>query len=58
MQEKQLKVQQISLAQQKNYIESLEGLQKEMRMFRHDYKNMMSSMYLQAKEGDFQSLQN
>lgn len=57
MQEKQLKVQQISLAQQKNYIESLEGLQKEMRMFRHDYKNMMSSMYLQAKEGDYQSLQ-
>lgn len=58
MQRKQLEAQQVSLQQQNTYIETLEGLQQEMRRFRHDYKNMMSGIYLQAKEGDLESIQN
>lgn len=58
MHRKQLEAQQVSLQQQNTYIETLEGLQQEMRRFRHDYKNMMSGMYLQAKEGDLESIQN
>lgn len=54
---KQMKVKQVSLQQQAAYIETLEGLQQEMRRFRHDYKNMVSGIYLQAKEGDLESVQ-
>ena len=46
------------MQQQNAYIESLEKLQSEMRRFRHDYKNMMSGMYLQAKEGNMEAVQN
>lgn len=53
-----LEEQQISLKQQRTYIKNLEELQIEMRRFRHDYKNMMSGMYLQAKEGDMEALQS
>ena len=58
MQKKQIQTQQISMQQQSAYIESLEKLQSEMRRFRHDYKNMMSGMYLQAKEGNMEAVQN
>ena len=58
MQKKQIQTQQISMQQQNAYIESLEKLQSEMRRFRHDYKNMMSGMYLQAKEGNMEAVQN
>lgn len=57
MSRKQMEAQQVSLQQQTSYIETLEGLQQEMRRFRHDYKNMMSGMYLHAKEGDLESVQ-
>ena len=39
------------------YIENLESLQQETRRFRHDFKNMMSGMYLQAKDGDMAAVQ-
>ena len=55
LQKQKLEIQQVSLQQQNSYIENLENLQKEMRRFRHDYKNMMSGMYLQAKEGGYGS---
>ena len=29
-----------------------------MRRFRHDFKNMMSGMYLQAREGDLDAVQS
>ncbi len=58
MQKKQIQTQQISMQQQNTYIESLEKLQSEMRKFRHDYKNMMSGMYLQAKEGNMEAVQD
>ncbi len=51
-QRKEFDAQQLILKQQNAYIRTLEGMQEEMRRFRHDYKNMMSGMYLKAKEGD------
>lgn len=58
MRKKRIAEQTLSMQQQKNYIENLENLQKEVRRFRHDFKNMMSGMYLHAKEGDMESIQS
>lgn len=44
--------QQADLRQQSVYIERMENLQAEFRRFRHDFKNMMAGMSLQAREGD------
>ena len=55
---RQILEQEMNLQQQTRYIESLEGMQKEMRRFRHDFKNMMSGMYLQAKDGDLEAVQS
>ncbi|KAF1297892.1 hypothetical protein BAU15_08280 [Enterococcus sp. JM4C] len=46
------------LIQQQLYIQKLENLQVEMKNLRHDYKNIISSIYLQAKEGDISSIQD
>ena len=58
IQQKRIEDQSVSLSQQGAYIENLEGLQREVRKFRHDFKNMMSGMYLQAEEGNLEALQN
>lgn len=50
--------QQASLQQQTIYIEKMEQIQKELRSFRHDFKNMMAGMYLQAKEGNLDAVQD
>ena len=42
--------------QQQMYIGSLEELQKEVRMYRHDYKNMISGVVLKAKEGNTEGM--
>lgn len=57
MQRRRIEEQNISLQQQGTYIENLEGLQREVRRFRHDFKNMMSGMYLQAEAGNFEAIQ-
>jgi len=57
IQQKRIEDQEVSLRQQGAYIENLEGLQKEVRRFRHDFKNMMSGMYLQAEEGNLEAIQ-
>lgn len=57
IQQKRIEDQNVSLRQQGEYIENLEGLQKEVRRFRHDFKNMMSGMYLQAEAGNFDAIQ-
>ncbi|MCI9023735.1 MAG: GHKL domain-containing protein [Dorea sp.] len=57
VQQKRIEDQEVSLRQQRAYIENLEGLQREVRKFRHDFKNMMSGMYLQAEEGDLKAIQ-
>ena len=51
-QRKEAATQSLIVQQQEAYIRTLEGMQEEMRRFRHDYKNMMSGMYLTAKEGE------
>lgn len=53
-----LNSQETLILQQEAYLQSLEGLQREMQAFRHDYKNMMSGLYLQANEGDIIGVQN
>ncbi len=58
IQQKRIEDQNVSLVQQGAYIENLEGLQREVRRFRHDFKNMMSGMYLQAEEGNLEAIQN
>lgn len=57
MQQRRIEDQNISLRQQGAYIENLEGLQREVRRFRHDFRNMMSGMYLQAEEGNLEAIQ-
>ena len=39
-------------------IEKMEHIQAELRRFRHDFKNMMAGMYLQAREGDLDAVQS
>lgn len=58
VQQKRIEDQEVSLKQQGAYIENLEGLQREVRKFRHDFKNMMSGMYLQAEEGNLEAIQS
>lgn len=57
-QKQYIMAQQASLQQQTIYIEKMEQIQKELRSFRHDFKNMMAGMYLQAKEGNLDAVQN
>lgn len=51
-----LEEQKISMQQQNVYIENLENIQQEMKKFHHDFNNMMSGMYLSAKEGDLETI--
>lgn len=45
------------LAQQNLYIESLEQVQRNMRVLKHDYKNMITSLYLYSKEGNIEAIE-
>lgn len=40
------------LVQQNIYIRNMEEMQKEVRAFRHDYKNILAGLYLHAQEND------
>ena len=57
LQEEKGKMQAELLGQQEMYIQELESIQSSMRSFRHDYKNMMSSLYLQSREGNIQEIE-
>ena len=57
LQEKAHQTQAEMLEQQEMYIQELEGIQNSMRSFRHDYKNMMSSLYLQSREGNIEEIE-
>ena len=52
-----IRYQESMLLQQQLYVEHLEHMQKEMRAFRHDYKNILSGMCLYAKEGEMEKIQ-
>ncbi|MDE7312885.1 MAG: GHKL domain-containing protein [Eubacterium sp.] len=56
--ERKIQYQESLILQQQLYVEQLEQMQKEMRVFRHDYKNILSGMYLYAKEGDADKIQD
>ena len=49
---RRLQAQRDIIAQQMLYERSLEEVRQEMRSFRHDYKNILSGMSQQAKEGE------
>ena len=57
LQEQKTQMQTEMLGQQEMYIQELESIQSSMRSFRHDYKNMMSSLYLQSREGNIQEIE-
>lgn len=54
---RKIQYQESMLLQQQMYVEHLERMQKEMRAFRHDYKNILSGMYLYAQEGETEKIQ-
>ena len=56
-QEQKTQMQTEMLGQQEMYIQELESIQSSMRSFRHDYKNMMSSLYLQSREGNMEEVE-
>lgn len=49
---------QLLLHQQQLYIQNLEDIQQNMRTFKHDYKNMLSSLYLNSKEGNIKKIES
>ena len=57
LQEEKTQMQTEMLEQQEMYIQELESIQSSMRSFRHDYKNMMSSLYLQSCEGNMEEVE-
>lgn len=53
-----LAYQEMLLLQQQNYLQSMESIQQDMRVLQHDYKNMLSGLYLQAEEGKNAEIQD
>lgn len=45
------------IVQQTTYIQSLEDIQKDVRVYRHDFKNMMTGMYLDVKAGKTEAIE-
>lgn len=54
--ERKLRLQEAMLLQQQHYLENLEEMQKEVRAFRHDYKNILAGMYLDAEAGEVEKI--
>lgn len=46
------------ILQQDHYVKRLENIQQELRIIQHDYKNMISSLYAQASNGDSSSIKS
>lgn len=57
-QKQYIAAQEASLRQQTVYIEKMEQIQSELRRFRHDFRNMMAGMFLQAEEGGLTAVQS
>lgn len=53
-----LQVQQDVIAQQQLYEQNLEDIRREVRSFRHDYKNLLAGLSQQAGEGELDSLRS
>lgn len=57
MQKRKIEEQNLNLSQQEFYIQTLEHVQKDVRIFRHDFKNMMAGAIVQADEGNLRAVQ-
>ncbi|MHC5229924.1 sensor histidine kinase [Enterococcus sp. LJL99] len=55
--QERLKATETMLIQQQSYNKVLEDIQQDIRHFQHDYKNILSSFYLQLKEGNIEAAQ-
>lgn len=55
--EEKIMMYELVMSQQEMYIKNLEEIQQNLRTFKHDYKNMMSSLYLQSKEGQMENIE-
>ena len=51
-----LQMQRDVIAQQRLYEQSLEEIRREVRSFRHDYKNLLAGLSQQAEEGELKAL--
>ncbi len=54
--QRKLQVQRDTIAQQQLYEQKLEEIRREVRAFRHDYKNLLAGLAQQAGEGDLDAL--
>lgn len=52
----QIRIQEETILQQQAYVHLLEELQREVRTFRHDFQNLLSSVALQANNGDLEGI--
>lgn len=57
LQKEQIREQQASIRQQELYIQNLESVQRDVRIFRHDFKNRMAGAKFHADEGNLQAVQ-
>ncbi|MGP5431435.1 sensor histidine kinase [Enterococcus malodoratus] len=53
----ELEQSQLLLLQQQSYMKQLEKIQFELRGVQHDYKNLITGLYLHAKDGDTEKIQ-
>lgn len=53
---RQVEVQRSIIAQQQLYEQDLESIRREVRSFRHDYKNLLAGLSEQANEGELDKL--
>lgn len=53
---RKLQVQQDTIAQQQLYEQDLENIRREVRAFRHDYKNLLAGLSQQAGQGELEGL--
>ncbi len=53
---RRLQAQQETIAQQRLYEQDLEKIRQEVHAFRHDYKNLLSSLSRQAEDGEMEQL--
>lgn len=53
----ELKQSRLLLLQQQAYMKQLEAIQNELRTIQHDHKNLITGLYLHAKDGDTKEIQ-
>ncbi|MGL6200520.1 MAG: GHKL domain-containing protein [Lachnospiraceae bacterium] len=54
----QMRRSQDMIVQQQAHLDELEHIQKELRIIHHDYKNLISGLYIQAEEGNTEEIKH